>query len=256
MRRFYHTLFWILTFVILTLTFGRSYGGLAKSFYFVAFLFPIIVGTSYLVTSYLVPRFLLKKAYFKFVLYFIYTLVFSVYLEMLVITLSLIVFANFEYSELNPKTTDIVFLTVVLYFLVFLNTLVFLIQEYFRGEEKQRELETEKEKLTRGYLVVRSERKNSNLPYDQIEYVESLGNYVRILTSEGEPVLTREKISSLKEKLPGSFLRIHRSILVNRDKIQSFSKEMILVNEVELPLSRKYKEEVLRILMVKNADQR
>jgi len=248
MRRFYHSIFWILTFVILTLTFGRSYGGLAKSFYFVAFLFPIIVGTSYLLTSYLVPRFLLKRDYFKFVLYFIYALVFSVYLEMLVMTLSLIVFANFQYSELNPKTTDIVFLTVVLYFFVFLNTIIFLIQEYFRGEEKQRALETEKEKLTQGYLVVRSERKNSNLPYNQIEYVESLGNYARILISGGDPVLTKEKISSLEERLPGNFLRIHRSIIVNRDKIQSFSREFIHVNDVALPLSRKYKEEVLRVL--------
>lgn len=248
MRRFYHSIFWILVFVILTLTFGGSYGGLAQSFYFVAFLFPVIVGTSYLLTSYLVPRFLLKKAYFKFVLYFIYTLVFSVYLEMLVMTLSLVVFANFEYNELNPKTTDIVFLTVVLYFFVFLNTIVFLIQEYFRGEEKQVELEIEKEKLTKGYLIIRSGRKNISLLYDHIIYVESLGNYVRINISEGEPVLTKEKISSLKERLPHNFLRIHRSIIVNREMIQSFNRELITVNEVELPLSRKYKEEVIGIL--------
>lgn len=248
MRRFYHSIFWILVFVVLTLTFGRSYGGLAHSFYFVAFLFPVIVGTSYLVNSYLVPRFLLKKAYFKFVLYFIYTLVFSVYLEMLVMTISLVVFANFDYTELNPKTTDIVFLTVVLYFFVFLNTIIFLIQEYFRGVEKQVKLQTEKEKLTKGYLVVRSERININLPYDQIVYVESLGNYVRLLVSEGKPVLTKEKISALEERLPHNFLRIHRSIIVNRDKIQSFNRELITVNEVELPLSRKYKEEVIRIL--------
>jgi hypothetical protein len=215
-----------------------------------------VVGTSYLVTSYLVPRFLFKKAYFKFVLYFIYTLVFSVYLEMLVLTLSLIVFANFQYSELNSKTTDIVFLTVVLYFFVFLYTIIFLIQEYFRGEEKQLELETEKEKLTKGYLIVRSERKNSNVQYDHIAYVESLGNYVRIVHSAGEPILTKEKISTLQERLPHSFLRIHRSILVNRDKIQSFNRELIIVNEVELPLSRKYKEEVIRILILKDSDQR
>ena len=109
MRRFYHSIFWILTFIFLVLTFRGSYGGLARSFFFVSFLFPVIVGTSYLVTSYLVPRFLLKKQYFKFILYSIYTLVFSVYMEMLVMTLSLIIFANFQYSEMNPKTTDIVY---------------------------------------------------------------------------------------------------------------------------------------------------
>ena len=248
MRRLYHTIFWIITFVFLTLTFGRSYGGLSRSFYFVAFLFPVIVGTSYLVTSYLIPRFLLQRKYFRFILYFIYTLVFSVYLEMLVMTLSLVLFANFQYSELNPKTTDIVFLTLVLYFFVFLNTIVFLIQEYYRGEERHKELLEEKEKLRKGYLLVRSERKLCQIQYDTIEYIESLGNYVRIINTSGEDILTKEKISVLLERLPEGFIRIHRSILVNRDKIQTFNRELIIVRDVELPLSRKYKDEVMATL--------
>ncbi len=248
MRSFYQTIFWILSFVILTLAFGRSFGELSQSFFFVSFLFPVIVGTSYLVNAFLVPRYLLRKSYFKFILYFIYVLVFSVYLEMLVMTLSLILFANFQYTELNPKTTDVVFLTVVLYFFVFLNTIIFLIKVYFMGEEKQKELEAEKQKLKKGYLVVRSERKNMQIPYDHIAYVESVGNYVRIQTSSGESILSKEKISRLKEKLPEYFLRIHRSIIVNRDKIQSFNKEWITVNENDLPLSRKYKEQIINQL--------
>ena len=64
-----------------------------------------------------------------------------------------------------------------------------------------------------------------------------------------EPIMTKEKISELQERLPDSFLRIHRSIIVNRDKIQSFNRELIVVKEVELPLSRKYKEEVMLTLM-------
>ena len=248
MRSFYQTIFWILSFVILTLAFGRSFGELSQSFFFVSFLFPVIVGTSYLVNAFLVPRYLLRKSYFKFILYFIYVLVFSVYLEMLVMTLSLILFANFQYTELNPKTTDVVFLTVVLYFFVFLNTIILLIKVYFMGEEKQKELEAEKQKLKKGYLVVRSERKNMQIPYDHIAYVESVGNYVRIQTSSGESILSKEKISRLKEKLPEYFLRIHRSIIVNRDKIQSFNKEWITVNENDLPLSRKYKEQIINQL--------
>lgn len=248
MRRFFHSIFWILTFIILIFTFRGSYGGLAQSFFFVSFLFPVVVGTSYLVTSYLVPRFLLKKAYFSFVLYFIYTLVFSVYLEMLVMTLSLVIFANFQYSELNPKTTDIVFLTLVLYFFVFLNTIIYLLQAFFRGEERQKELQTEKEKLEKGYLTVRSQRKNRNLHYEDISYIESLGNYVRIHSSSGEEILTKEKISSLMERLPDSFIQIHRSILVNGERVQSFNREMITVDEMDLPISRKYKELVVGIL--------
>jgi len=243
MRRLCHSIYWILTCIILTLTFRGPYGGLAHSFYFVAFLFPVVVGTSYLLTSHLVPRFLFRKAYFRFALYFVYTIVFSVYLEMLAMTLALILFANFQYSVLNPKTTDIVFLTIVLYFFVFLNTVIFLIREHFRGEEKRKELEMERELYVKGYLTVRSERKKCRIPFAWIEYVESLGNYVRITSSSGETTLTKEKLSTLMERLPDTFIRIHRSIVVNRDKIQSFNREMVTLEKTELPISRKYKNE-------------
>ncbi len=135
-------------------------------------------------------------------------------------TLSLILLANFHYTDLNPKTKDVVFLTAVLYFFVFFNTIIFLMKAYFMGEEKQKELEVEKQKLEKGYLVVRSERKSKQIPYDHIAYVESVGNYVRIQSSSGESILTKEKISRLNAILPDHFLRIHRSIVVNRDKIQ------------------------------------
>ncbi len=248
MHRFYHTFFWILAFLILTLGFSRSFESLVQSFYFVAFLFPVIVGTSYLVASYLVPRFLLQKKYFKFGLYFIYVLVFSVFMELLVMTLSLVVLANFQYEAINPKATDIVFLTIVLYTFVFLNTIILLIRKYFMGVEREGALQAEKDKRTSSFLVVRSDRKNIQVLFDQIEYVESTGNYLRIHTSSGDSILTKEKISSLQEKLTDSFLRIHRSILVNRDKIQSYNRERITVNEMDLPLSRKYKAEVMNKL--------
>ena len=248
MRKLYHTIFWLLAFVVLTLGFSRSFQSMAQSFYFVAFLFPVIVGTSYLVASYLVPRFLLQKRYYKFGLYFIYTLVFSVFLELLVMTLSLVLLANFQYEAMNPKATDIVFLTIVLYAFVFLNTIILLLRKYFTGLEREGALVAEKEKLSRSYVVVRSERKNRQIAFDQIEYVESTGNYLRILTSSGESVLTKDKISNLQEKLSERFIRIHRSILVNGDKINSYNREQITIHETELPLSRKYKEEVFEKL--------
>lgn len=238
----YQILFWILTFILLTVIFGRSYGGMAQSFYFVSFLFPVIVGTSYFFNSFLVPRYLLKKKYFKFGLYFLYTLTFSIYLELLVMTLSLRLFANYQYDKLNPQTTDIYFLTFVLYFFVFLNTVLVLIREFFKGQQRQVELETEKEKLLKGYLLVRSERKNIQILFDHIVFVESVGNYIQIHSSSGEPVLCKEKISSIEERLPDDFLRIHRSILVNKNLITSFTRESVKMAEKELPVSRKYKQ--------------
>jgi two-component system response regulator LytT len=90
---------------------------------------------------------------------------------------------------------------------------------------------------------VRSGRKNAQVLFGNIRYVESLGNYIHIHTASGDKILTKENISSIEERLPDHFLRIHSSILVNRDKISSFSWEVLIVEEIELPLSRKYKHD-------------
>lgn len=164
MHTYYHIGFWIITFIVLTLSFGQSYGGYAQSFYFVTFLFPVIFGTSQFFNSILVPKFLLRRKYFKFIQYSLYAIIISVYLEILVLTLSLIVFANYQYDQLNPKTTDIVFLTVLMYFLVFLNTIVLLLREYLTGQDRNRKLAEDYDKLKTGMLTVRSERKYINLP--------------------------------------------------------------------------------------------
>ena len=248
MGRFFQIAFWIVTFIILTLAFGRSYGGYAQSFYFVTFLFPVILGTSVLFNSFLVPRFLLQKKYFKFIQYSLYTLIFSVYLEILVLTLSLVVFANYRYDELNPKTTDIVFLTVIMYFFVFANTIVLLLREFFLGQDRNKVLETEQEKLKKGYLLVKFERKHIHVEFGTIRYIESVGNYVKINPVSGKPIMTKEKISTIENKLPGKFIRIHRSILVNADQITSFNREWVNMDDLELPISRKYKEAALNRL--------
>jgi two-component system response regulator LytT len=234
--------------LILTVSLGRSYGGYAQSLYFVSFLFPVVIGTSYFFNRVLVRRFLFRKEYFRFFQYLIYTLVISVYLELLILTLSMVLFANFDYSNLNPKTTDIYFLTIILYFIVFANSIMVIIQEYFKGEAKNRELEAQRNNREERFLVVRSERKNVNICIEDIEYIEGLGNYIQIHLSGGEKILTKEGISNIHERLNDRFLRIHRSILVYRNKISSFNRETITLGEVELPLSRKYKEEVYKIL--------
>jgi len=248
MRKYYQIAFWITMFGVLTLSFGRSYGGYAQSFYFVTFLFPVILGTSVFFNSFLIPKYLLRKKYFRFILYTIYTLIFSVYFEILVLTLSLVVFANYRYDQLNPKTTDIVFLTVIMYFLVLVNTIILLLQEYFRGQDKTNALEAENDKVNKGHLTVKSERKSMNIDYRKIVYIESVGNYVKINHNSGKPIMTRERISAIEERLPNSFVRIHRSIIVNVNQITSFSREWVSINDLELPISRKYKDAALNRL--------
>jgi DNA-binding LytR/AlgR family response regulator len=98
------------------------------------------------------------------------------------------------------------------------------------------------------FIFVRSERKMVKINFDEILYVESLSDYIKIFT-KGKTVITRETISNMEAKLPNSrFLRIHRSFLVGIDKIDTYTNEFVEVNKEELPISRTYKESVLQKL--------
>ena len=238
-------IFWTLVIILLTLAFGYAHHSYLYAFYFVSFLLPVIVSTSLYYNQVLIPRYLLKKKYLKFGLYALYTLVISMYLEMIVVFLAFILLANYYYQDMIPVTTNIFVLAITLYAIVFLNAFILLVKKYLSDQEKLKMLKSEQEKLKTGHLLVRSERKQVRIRYEDIEYIESLGDYVKIILSSGERVITREKISRLAERLPSYFLRIHRSFLVNRHRIRSFTRgEILLENDISLPVSRKYKDRI------------
>jgi DNA-binding LytR/AlgR family response regulator len=102
---------------------------------------------------------------------------------------------------------------------------------------------------------VRIDRQTVKILRDDIEYLESIGDYVKITTHAARPLVTKEKISKLNEKLLASFLRIHRSYIVNSHKILSYNTEQLRVKDVYLPISRTYKKSVLEALQGKTAWQ-
>jgi two-component system, LytTR family, response regulator len=98
------------------------------------------------------------------------------------------------------------------------------------------------------FIFIRSDRKMIKLNFDAILYVESLSDYVKIFTTE-TMFITRETITNIASKLPqNAFLRIHRSYLVAISKIDSYTKELVEVNNKALPISRSFKTNVLSIL--------
>lgn len=102
--------------------------------------------------------------------------------------------------------------------------------------------------LTSNYFFVRSERKMIKINFDDILYVESLSDYVKIhLVSD--TILTRETISNIEAKLPVmNFIRTHRSFIVSVSKISSYTNEYIEIGNKAIPISRSYKEQVLKKL--------
>ncbi|WP_035695946.1 LytR/AlgR family response regulator transcription factor [Christiangramia portivictoriae] len=102
--------------------------------------------------------------------------------------------------------------------------------------------------LATDFFFVKIDRKMHKIDFKNISWIESLSDYLKIETTEGTKV-TRETISSIEEKLPdASFLRIHRSYIINISKIESYSHEEVIIGNKSLPVSRSYKEKASNVL--------
>lgn len=93
--------------------------------------------------------------------------------------------------------------------------------------------------------------KTSRLLLDDILYLESQRDYVKIMTTSGELRL-QAKISAFEEKLhKKGFMRIHRSFIAPLTKIEWWSACELGIREHVLPIGRTYSKEVLQVLMAR-----
>ncbi len=97
------------------------------------------------------------------------------------------------------------------------------------------------------FININTNKKHFKVLFSDILYAESLKDYVQIHTVE-MTLVTKDKISDFEHKLPNNFLRIHRSYIVNLDKITAFTTHDIEIGKLEIPIGVSYKNEVLRIL--------
>lgn len=97
-------------------------------------------------------------------------------------------------------------------------------------------------------FFVRSDRKMVKVAFNEIHYIESLADYIKIHLKD-KNVVTRETISSIEAKLPkNDFIRVHRSFIIALNAIDSFTSEFVEIGKKQIPVSRSYKEQVLQRL--------
>ncbi|MBI3111207.1 MAG: response regulator [Ignavibacteriales bacterium] len=114
------------------------------------------------------------------------------------------------------------------------------------------ELKSRDRKLER--LVVKTGGKIFFLRTEEIDWIEAAGDYVKIHINTTEHII-RERITELESKLdPSRFLRIHRSTIVNIDRIKEMQPMfygdyvVILRNGTQLNLSRTYREKISKLM--------
>lgn len=102
---------------------------------------------------------------------------------------------------------------------------------------------TEKEEQATS-IFVKSDKKIVKLAFDEITHIEAYGNYIKIYTDK--MVLTPQTLSDFLKKLPNSFLRIHKSFVINFTKLKLIDgNQIVLQNDIKLPMGKSYRKEVL-----------
>ncbi len=98
------------------------------------------------------------------------------------------------------------------------------------------------------YVYFKVDKKMIKVRMSEILYIESIKDYVKVKTAEKE-IVTQQKISYLEESLPKeNFLRIHRSFIVNREKIDAYSATDMEIGKFHIPIGRNYKNDVMKLL--------
>ena len=81
-----------------------------------------------------------------------------------------------------------------------------------------------------------------NIP--DIRYVEAMSEYLKVwIEGEAKPIITLLSMKKMEERLPDNFMRVHRSYIINLDKIQEVNKNRVIMDaDTYLPIGELYKE--------------
>jgi DNA-binding LytR/AlgR family response regulator len=117
--------------------------------------------------------------------------------------------------------------------------------EYYKIKQNSDVAESD---LENEHFFVKANQKLIKLSYSEIYYVEAFADYVKIFLAD-KKIVTLQTMKNMERKLPPEmFSRVHRSFIVNRNHVASFSTSACEVNEVKIPIGKNYKEAFVALM--------
>jgi len=103
-------------------------------------------------------------------------------------------------------------------------------------------------KNSEAFVYFRADRKMVKVMLADICYIESMKDYIKVITTGGA-IITRQSFGSVEAMLPdSSFVRVHRSYIGSLDKIKTFTTELIGIGTTEIPVGKLYRNGVMKVL--------
>jgi DNA-binding LytR/AlgR family response regulator len=101
---------------------------------------------------------------------------------------------------------------------------------------------------TEAFLYFRVDRKMVKVELEEIEYIESLKDYIRIVRTGQPPLVVKQSISLAEEMLPANlFARIHRSFIVSLKKVTAYTQHDVEIGGIEIPIGKLYRQAIARL---------
>ena len=103
---------------------------------------------------------------------------------------------------------------------------------------------------TKDHFFIKVDHKLVKLENDQILYIESMGDYVRFVTQD-KKLVTLNTMKNLEERMDrNQFVKVHRSYIVNINKIDDLQGNQIYIQKHEIPIGKAYREEIMKRLNI------
>jgi DNA-binding LytR/AlgR family response regulator len=102
---------------------------------------------------------------------------------------------------------------------------------------------------TDAFVYLKVDKSMQKVYVDDILYIESWKDYIKVFLKTGKNVLVKQSISAMENLLSDhKFLRVHRSFIVSVDKITGYNALSVQVNSTDIPIGRLYKQALMKIL--------
>ncbi|MCX6185170.1 MAG: LytTR family DNA-binding domain-containing protein [Flavobacterium sp.] len=100
------------------------------------------------------------------------------------------------------------------------------------------------------HIFIKSNQKKLKIFTSKIKWIEAFGDYVKVVTEEDSNLVLSTMKSFEKDLSKDKFIRVHKSYIINIDKVERFNSKYAEIGVTKIPLSRNKKEDLVRALSI------
>jgi hypothetical protein len=224
-----HVLFWFGYFLLFGFIWAQD-GNYLDAYALEFVLLPARIMAVYVMIYLLIPRYLENERYMKFGISYIQLLLVSGMVQTIIV---------YFYQGMSDSSLTLSALTRNI---VLINSTVVVIGSFkiFKLWQQQQATNKTQSRETSPIIEMKADKRTYRLRTSDILYLESLGNYVTYHLKDRR-LISYTSLNECANRLPESFMRIHKSYIVNRENITSYNSEDIEVGEKRLPIGRAFR---------------